>query len=72
MNARAMWNEMRWGHFSRKRWVRPCEAARYFGAPLKRAEECLWRMARRGEVEAAPDNLDGRKTKYALVKLGGG
>ena len=71
LNARSVWMEMRHGHFSRKRWVRPCDAARYFGAPLKAAEECLRRLACRGEVEAAPDNLDRRKRKYWLVKSGG-
>ncbi len=62
---------MRHGHFSRKRWVRPRDAARYFRVPLRAAQQCLRRLACRGEIEATPDHLDGRKTKYALAKSGG-
>ncbi len=72
MNARSMWMEMRHGHFSRKRWVRPREAARYFRVSLKAAEECLKRLACRGEVEAAADQQDRRKTRYRLAKGGSG
>ena len=70
MNQRSMWMEMRHGHFSRKRWVRPRDVARYFRVPLKAAEECLRRLACRGEVEAAPDQQDRRKTRYRLAKGG--
>ncbi len=68
IDARALWNEMHFGHFRRKRWVRPSEASRYFGVPLRAARQCLSGMASRGEIEATTDSLDRRRRKFRLWK----
>ena len=62
----SLMNEMTWGHFCTQRWVRPRDVARYYGCTIYKARDCLQALVDRGELEAAPDNLDGRKSKYRL------